>query len=43
MQCCVSILDYDKDVTGLFTDITNQIGALKDPTLSLNDLLGGGP
>ena len=36
-ECCDSILDYDKNITGLLTDMNNQIDALKDPTLSLNN------
>lgn len=45
-ECCIYIQDYDKNMTRLFTDMNNQIHALKDPTLSLNNWLhswsGGG-
>lgn len=32
LECCIYILDYDKSITGLFTDINNQIGTFKSPT-----------
>ena len=39
MECCVSNTVGDKSVTGLLTDMNNQIGGLKDSLLPLDDWL----
>ena len=36
-EFCVYIPDYNKNITGVLTDMNNQIGALKGPILPLND------
>lgn len=36
-ECCVHIPNYHKNVPGLVKDINTQIGALQNPSLSLND------